>query len=139
RGLYVATTRSRTPTSSAKFLATRVAHDANALARLFSLSSPGGEGRGEEVRRLISAAIEFRLLTSASTAYATVPIFLYRFDLIWFTVRVENQLTMMLNQETITNALKAVKYPGYTRDIISFGLVKNIAANNGAISITLQF
>ncbi len=45
---------------------------------------------------------------------------------------------MMLTQEAISDALKAVKYPGYTRDIISFGLVKNIAANNGAVSITLQ-
>src|SRR5438067_8426137 len=98
RGLYLANNRSRKLTSSAKFFATRVAHDANELGRLFSLSPPGGEGRGEEVRRLISAAIEFRLLTSASTAYATVPISLYRFVLIWFTVRVENQLPTMLNQ-----------------------------------------
>jgi ATP-binding protein involved in chromosome partitioning len=45
---------------------------------------------------------------------------------------------MMLTQEIITNALKSVKYPGYSRDIVSFGLVKNIAANNGAVSITLQ-
>src|ERR1043166_7066816 len=45
---------------------------------------------------------------------------------------------MMLNQEVITEALKAVKYPGYTRDIVSFGLVKNIATNNGAVSLTLQ-
>ena len=43
----------------------------------------------------------------------------------------------MLTQETITNALKSVKYPGYTRDIVSFGLVKNIAANNGAVSVEL--
>jgi ATP-binding protein involved in chromosome partitioning len=45
---------------------------------------------------------------------------------------------MMLTPEAITDALKSVKYPGYTRDIISFGLVKNIAANNGAVSFTLQ-
>jgi ATP-binding protein involved in chromosome partitioning len=44
----------------------------------------------------------------------------------------------MLTQETITNALKSVKYPGYTRDIVSFGLVKNIATNNGAVSVELQ-
>src|SRR5262245_23683411 len=44
----------------------------------------------------------------------------------------------MLTQETITNALKAVKYPGYSRDIVSFGLVKDIAANNDAVSVTLQ-
>ena len=45
---------------------------------------------------------------------------------------------MMLNEESITNALKAVKYPGYSRDIVSFGLIKNVAANNGAVSIMLQ-
>src|SRR5436190_6326478 len=44
----------------------------------------------------------------------------------------------MLTQQTITNALKSVKYPGYTRDIVSFGLVKNIATNNGAVSVELQ-
>jgi len=44
----------------------------------------------------------------------------------------------MLNQETIVNALKAVKYPGYSRDIISFGLLKNVAVDGGAISVSLQ-
>src|SRR5258707_10948873 len=45
---------------------------------------------------------------------------------------------MMLTQEVIADALKSVKYPGYSRDIISFGLVKQIAASNGAVSLTLQ-
>lgn len=44
----------------------------------------------------------------------------------------------MLNQDTILNALKAVKYPGYSRDIVSFGLVKNIAANHGAVSVSIE-
>lgn len=44
----------------------------------------------------------------------------------------------MLSQEEIQNALKAVKYPGYSRDIISFGLVKEISAANGAVSVTMQ-
>jgi ATP-binding protein involved in chromosome partitioning len=44
----------------------------------------------------------------------------------------------MLNDQSILEALKAVKYPGYSRDIVSFGLVKEIAANNGAVSVTLQ-
>ncbi|HEX9048714.1 MAG TPA: Mrp/NBP35 family ATP-binding protein [Verrucomicrobiae bacterium] len=44
----------------------------------------------------------------------------------------------MLSQETILNALKTVKYPGYSRDIVSFGLVKDISAANGAVSIALQ-
>ena len=40
--------------------------------------------------------------------------------------------------ETVRDALKSVKYPGYSRDIVSFGLVKNIAVNNGAASITIE-
>jgi len=46
---------------------------------------------------------------------------------------------MMLTPEAITDVLKTVKYPGYTRDIVSFGLVKNVAANHGAVSLTMQF
>jgi ATP-binding protein involved in chromosome partitioning len=44
----------------------------------------------------------------------------------------------MLTQDTVLNALKSVKYPGYSRDIVSFGLVKEVAANQGAVSVTLQ-
>jgi len=44
----------------------------------------------------------------------------------------------MLTEADINNALKAVKYPGYSRDIVSFGLVKEVAAKNGAISVTMQ-
>ncbi|HEV2392768.1 MAG TPA: Mrp/NBP35 family ATP-binding protein [Verrucomicrobiae bacterium] len=44
----------------------------------------------------------------------------------------------MLTEEDIKNALKAVKYPGYTRDIVSFGLVKQISLKNGAVSVSLN-
>ena len=44
----------------------------------------------------------------------------------------------MLNQDTIINALQSVKYPGYSRDIVSFGLVKSVAANNGAVSVSIE-
>jgi ATP-binding protein involved in chromosome partitioning len=44
----------------------------------------------------------------------------------------------MLTQEDIRNALKAVKYPGYSRDIVSFGLVKQAEASHGTVSVTLQ-
>ncbi len=47
-------------------------------------------------------------------------------------------LFAMLSQEEIQNALKSVKYPGYSRDIVSFGLVKEISAANGAVSVTMQ-
>lgn len=44
----------------------------------------------------------------------------------------------MLTEQSILEALKAVKYPGYSRDIVSFGLVKHVAVNSGAVSVTLQ-
>ena len=44
----------------------------------------------------------------------------------------------MLTQDDIKNALKAVKYPGYSRDIVSFGLIKEISTTNGTISIVMQ-
>jgi ATP-binding protein involved in chromosome partitioning len=44
----------------------------------------------------------------------------------------------MLTQEDIKNALKAVKYPGYSRDIVSFGLVKEISVTNDAVSVSMQ-
>lgn len=43
-----------------------------------------------------------------------------------------------LSQTEILNALKAVKYPGYSRDIVSFGLVKEANAANGAVSVSMQ-
>ncbi|HUS35898.1 MAG TPA: Mrp/NBP35 family ATP-binding protein [Verrucomicrobiae bacterium] len=44
----------------------------------------------------------------------------------------------MVTEEQVKEALKAVKYPGYSRDIISFGLIKEVATANGAISVTMQ-
>ncbi len=44
----------------------------------------------------------------------------------------------MLNQEIIANALKSVKYPGYSRDIVSFGIIKNITVHAGEVSVSLQ-
>ncbi|MBU6400260.1 MAG: ATP-binding protein [Verrucomicrobia bacterium] len=44
----------------------------------------------------------------------------------------------MPTQEEILNALRSVKYPGYSRDIVSFGLVKNVASDHGAVSVQLQ-
>jgi len=43
----------------------------------------------------------------------------------------------MLTQDSIRDALKAVKYPGYSRDIVSFGLVKDVAVSNGAVSVSI--
>jgi ATP-binding protein involved in chromosome partitioning len=44
----------------------------------------------------------------------------------------------MLTEDDIKNALKAVKYPGYSRDIVSFGLVKQLAIKDAAVSVTLN-
>src|SRR5690348_11858868 len=44
----------------------------------------------------------------------------------------------MPTEQEISDALKTVKYPGYSRDIISFGLVKEISVNQGAASVTIQ-
>ena len=44
----------------------------------------------------------------------------------------------MLTKETISEALKQVKYPGYSRDIVSFGIIKNIAAHEGEVTVSVQ-
>jgi len=44
----------------------------------------------------------------------------------------------MLTQDAILAALKTVKYPGFSRDIVSFGLVRDVAVNAGAVSVTMQ-
>ena len=44
----------------------------------------------------------------------------------------------MTVEQSIEDALKGVNYPGYSRDIVSFGLVKNIATANGSASIALE-
>jgi ATP-binding protein involved in chromosome partitioning len=44
----------------------------------------------------------------------------------------------MPSEDEIKSALKAVKYPGYGRDVVSFGLVKETAAKDGLVSVTLQ-
>ena len=44
----------------------------------------------------------------------------------------------MLTQEAVVDALRAVKYPGYSRDIVSFGLVREVVAREGAIEVALQ-
>lgn len=43
-----------------------------------------------------------------------------------------------MNQESILNILKTVKYPGYNRDIVSFGMIKNIEIESEIVNITLS-
>jgi len=44
---------------------------------------------------------------------------------------------MEITQEQIKEALKTVKYPGFSRDIVSFGLLKEIEAKNGNVRVQL--
>jgi ATP-binding protein involved in chromosome partitioning len=44
----------------------------------------------------------------------------------------------MQSPDSIREALKAVKFPGYNRDIVSFGLVKDVAVNHGGVSVQIQ-
>jgi ATP-binding protein involved in chromosome partitioning len=44
---------------------------------------------------------------------------------------------MLVSEEQIRDALKSVRYPGFSRDIVSFGLVKSINIDNGEIKVQL--
>jgi ATP-binding protein involved in chromosome partitioning len=44
---------------------------------------------------------------------------------------------MSISEEQVRTALKSVKYPGFTRDIVSFGLVKAIHIDNGEVKVQL--
>ncbi|HEY2614471.1 MAG TPA: Mrp/NBP35 family ATP-binding protein [Chthoniobacterales bacterium] len=44
---------------------------------------------------------------------------------------------MSISQEQVTEALKQVKYPGFSRDIVSFGLVKGIRIDGAAVTVQL--
>ena len=44
---------------------------------------------------------------------------------------------MSISEEQVKNALKSVKYPGFSRDIVSFGLVKSIGIDNGEVKVQL--
>lgn len=41
----------------------------------------------------------------------------------------------MVDKESIRNQLKTVKYPGFSRDIVSFGLVQDILFENGVATV----
>lgn len=44
----------------------------------------------------------------------------------------------MIDKEIIRSALKAVKYPGFSRDIVSFGLVENVSVDNSSVSVRIR-
>jgi hypothetical protein len=44
---------------------------------------------------------------------------------------------MPVSEEQVKDALKGVKYPGFSRDIVSFGLVKGIQIEDAAVTVVL--
>ena len=59
-------------------------------------------------------------------------------DPTWFTSdAVRLPWNMLISEEQVKNALKSVKYPGFTRDIISFGLVKSIQIDSDDVKVQL--
>ena len=44
---------------------------------------------------------------------------------------------MSISEERVKNALKSVKYPGFTRDIVSFGLVKSVQIDDGEVKVQI--
>jgi ATP-binding protein involved in chromosome partitioning len=44
---------------------------------------------------------------------------------------------MALSETEVRDALSAVKYPGFSRDIVSFGLIKGIRITNGDVTVQL--
>jgi len=45
--------------------------------------------------------------------------------------------TSTLNEQSALDALRTVKYPGFSRDIVSFGFVKDLAVGGGNVSFRL--
>jgi ATP-binding protein involved in chromosome partitioning len=44
---------------------------------------------------------------------------------------------MAITEDQVKDALKSVKYPGFSRDIVSFGLIKGIDLRNGDVTVQL--
>ncbi len=45
---------------------------------------------------------------------------------------------MQPTPEEIRSVLKNVKYPGFTRDIVSFGIVKDVKVDGGKVEVYLM-
>lgn len=44
----------------------------------------------------------------------------------------------MINSEAVLQVLRQVKYPGYSRDIVSFGLVKDVQVDGSAVGVLIE-
>lgn len=47
------------------------------------------------------------------------------------------QFEEMINEAAINEALKTVKYPGFSRDIVSFGIVRSVSVSGGRVQVAL--
>src|ERR1044071_2181976 len=45
----------------------------------------------------------------------------------------------MPTQEQVIDVLKTVKFPGLSRDIVSFGFIKDVKVDGGDVAFTLHF
>ncbi len=45
---------------------------------------------------------------------------------------------MSLSEQDVLAALRKVRYPGFTRDIVSFGIVKGLEVRDGAVRVRLD-
>jgi ATP-binding protein involved in chromosome partitioning len=45
---------------------------------------------------------------------------------------------MPLTEADVLRALAGVKYPGFTRDIVAFGVVKNLLVDGGSVSFQIE-
>ncbi|MDP6965799.1 MAG: iron-sulfur cluster assembly protein, partial [Candidatus Marinimicrobia bacterium] len=43
-----------------------------------------------------------------------------------------------MNEDNVIELLKTVNYPGFSRDIVSFGLVKGVEIEDGGVVVELQ-
>ena len=43
-----------------------------------------------------------------------------------------------MDKQKIKNALKLVKFPGFSRDIVSFGLIREIELKQGVVQIGVE-
>jgi len=132
------------------------------LAIRFALDVPGGEQGIQYVRQIIrlNLSVFANLLAQdclskaegfQDGAFATA-----EFDLThrrpksrWHTpgfgwsiftpaaCAVTSPFKMPVSEDQIKETLKTVKYPGFSRDIVSFGLVKGIEAHNGDVVVQL--
>lgn len=44
----------------------------------------------------------------------------------------------MITEDSVKQALQTVKYPGFSRDIVSFGIIKKISASGNAVSVEMD-